>query len=120
MDGDFPGLKFDLFSVAREIVGALSIHLDRREGGRRLHDGADETRKHRCDRLWRRAILRRSRHLPVGIVAVSLNSPAHGEAIGLFAILNEWDGFRRLSKGNRQYARCQRVERAGVACLFSR
>ncbi len=43
VDRDFTGLKFDLFSVAREIVSAFSIHLDRREGGRRLHDGADET-----------------------------------------------------------------------------
>ena len=54
---DLHGTRFELdgFALAREIVGALAVDLDRGEGGRRLHDLADEGRQERLDRVARRA-----------------------------------------------------------------
>src|SRR5579883_59094 len=55
----------------------------------------------------------------VGVVRIRLGPPGDGEAIGLFAILNEGHGLRRLAESDRQDTRGERIERAGVTRLFS-
>ena len=103
---------------AREIVSALAIDLDRRIGRRQLQDRPDETRQQREDLgfRWPRVRLRGNR--AIGIVGVRFSAPAHRKAIGLFAVLNERHGFCRLAKSDRQNPRGERVERAGMSCLF--
>ncbi len=61
------------------------------------------------------------RHDPAfGVVGVALLAPAHGEAIGFAAVDHERHGLGRFAERDRQAARSQRIERAGVAGAFCR
>src|SRR5208283_5856479 len=53
-----------------------------------------------------------------GVVGRAFLAPAHAEAIGLGAVLDDWNGFRRLAESDRQHAGGKRVERARVARLL--
>src|SRR5215471_1279562 len=46
-------LELELFTVARNVVGALPIDLDGRKSRRHLFDSANKFRQKRCDRFWR-------------------------------------------------------------------
>ncbi len=50
-----------------------------------------------------------------GIVGVALLAPAHGEPVDLAPVHHEGHGLGRLPKRDREQARGQRVERAGMA-----
>ena len=56
--------------------------------------------------------------MALGVVGVGLDAPLHGEAIGLFAVLDEGHGLGRLAEGDRQHARGERIQSAGVAGLL--
>ena len=54
-------------------------------------------------------------HLALGVVGVALLAPAHREAVALAPVHHERDGLGRLAERERQEARGERIERAGVA-----
>ena len=117
MDRHRPRRKIRRLAVAREIIGALAIDLDRRKGRRRCRI-VPVKRGSGARIAARPGRAPMARDLAVGIVGVGFRAPEHGEAIGLLAVLHERHGLGRLAESDRQNARGQRVERAGVAGLL--
>ena len=115
VDVDRARLELHHLAVAGEVIGALAVDLDGREARRHLRDGAGEARQQRADRLGRRPQLARRRDAPFGVVGVALLAPAHREAVALAAVHDERDGLGRLAERDRQEARGERIERAGMA-----
>ena len=110
--------KLNRFAIAGQIIGALAVNLDRGIDGRRLHDFADEGGQRIEDRLRLRARLAGARYGAIRIVAVGFDAPAHGEAIGLLAILHERHGLRRLAERHWQNTRRKGIKRACMAGFF--
>ena len=119
MNGDGPCRQFELLAVARPVVGARAIDLDRGKGRRPLLDRPGEMRQQRRDGGRRGAPVRSRNDRAFGVVAVGLRAPGHLEPIGLFAVLHVGDGFRRLAEGDGKDAGGDRVERAGMAGLLA-
>ena len=119
VNGDGPRLQFDKLALAREIIGALAGDLDRRILRWRLQNIPDKPGQQRGDRAGFGSRVALADDLAVGVVGVGLGAPAHGEEIGLLAILHEGHGLGGLAEGDRQNARGQRIERAGVAGLLA-
>ena len=107
--------NLDGLALARQIVGALAVDLDRREARRHLLDRAGEARQQRRDRGRGRAGFARVRHAAFGIVGVALLAPAHGEDVDLAPVHHERHGLGRFAERDRQAAGGERIERAGVA-----
>jgi len=112
---DRAGGQLDHFAVPGEVIGALAIHFDRRIARRHLRDRPGIGRKQRLDGLAGGPRGAGFGHRAVGVVAVALLAPAHGKAVGLAAVHDEGNGLGRLAERNRQAARGERVERAGMA-----
>src|SRR5262249_32958402 len=53
-------------------------------------------------------------HLALTVVGLALLAPTHHEAVALAAVHHERDGLGGFAKRNRQAARGERIERAGV------
>ena len=51
----------------------------------------------------------------LGVVGIALLAPAHREAVALAAVHHERNGLGRLAERERQAARGERIERAGMA-----
>ena len=112
--------RFNLegFAFAREVVGARASDADSGEGRRRLQDGADEARQQTFDFGCGRAPVRTCDDLPFGVVGRAFLAPAHAKAVGFGPVLNDRHGLGRLAESDRQHARRERIERAGVARLL--
>jgi hypothetical protein len=117
---DLHGTRFELdgFTLAREIVSALAVDLDRREGGWSLHDLADEGREECLDRITRRRDIAAFDDLTFRVVGIGFGAPSYGEAIGFLAVDRVRDRFGRLAERDRQDTRGEWIERAGVARLL--
>src|SRR6185437_3188006 len=120
MDLDRPRGELDDLAVARQIVSALALHLDRRITRRGLLDDTGELRQQRADRLGRWPSFTRLHHLSFGIVSVALLAPTHREAVTLAAIHHEGNGLGRFAERDRQAAGSERIERAGMAGTLGR
>ena len=119
MDDEWPRGDLEGLALARQVVGALAVDLDRRIDRRRLLDDADEARQRRSDlgRATGRASLA-AITLP-SASSVSVSSPqCTGEAIGLGPVLDDRHGLGRLAERDRQDAGGERIERAGVSRLL--
>ena len=109
--------RFNLegLAVAREIVGARASDADSGEGRRRLQNGADEARQEAVDLGRGGAPIRACDDLPFGVVGRAFLAPAHAKPVGFGSVLNDRHGLGRLAESDRQHARRERIERAGVA-----
>src|SRR6478672_8086397 len=75
MDFDRAGAQLYRLAVAREIVGALALDLDRRKARRNLLDGAGEARELRADGVFARARVAFLRDAAFRVVGVALFAP---------------------------------------------
>src|SRR5262249_48866346 len=88
--------------------------LDSGKFWRHLLDGAGVTRQQLFDRGALGTRLTGRDHVAISVVGIALLAPAHGEAIDLPAVHDERNSFGRLAERNRQAARSEWIERAGV------
>jgi hypothetical protein len=107
-----------LLPVAGEIIGALAVHLDGREGGRDLKDVAAKGRERLFDLGVRGATVALPKHLALGIVGRGLRAPAHGELVSLEGFGHEGQHLGRLAQRHRKEPGRGGVERAGMARLL--
>src|SRR2546429_4326508 len=107
--------QLDSLAVARQIVGALALYLDRRILRRDLLDQAGEAGQQRRNRLRRRPELAGLDHAPLGVVGIPLLAPGNREAIALAAVHHEGDGLGGFAERDRQTAGGERIERAGMS-----
>src|SRR5262249_13184253 len=105
-------------AVAREVIGALARNFHRRVARRHLRDLTGEARQQRSDGRGGRARGAARGDAAFGVVGNRLLAPAHGEAVGLAPLHDERNGLGRLPERDRQQARGQRVERAGMPRAF--
>ena len=110
-------LDLEGFAFARQIVGAGAGDADRGEGRRRLQDLADEARQQAFNLGRSRPPLRAGDDLALGVVGRGFLAPAHAEAVGFGPVLNDRHSLGRFPERDRQHARGQRIERAGVTRL---
>ena len=114
-------LQLDRLAGPRQVVGALAVDLERREGRRHLLDLADEGRQGAADRR-----VASGRTSLVAVTSPSASSVARAspeaqrEAVVLAAVHDEGHGLGRLAQRDRQHAGGQRIERAAMAGLLRR
>ena len=120
LDVHGPALQGDRLSVARQVIGALALDLDRRIARRDLLDPADKARADRGDGVARGPLRADFYHAAFRVVGIALLAPAHGEAIGLTAVDDERHGLGRLAERDRQATGGKRIERAGMAGALGR
>ena len=118
VDKDLPGRQFDRFAGARQPVGALAAHLDRRELRRRLRDLAKEGGQGAVDFRFGGPPVAGLDERAVPVVGIARLAPANGEAVGFRPVHDERDGLGGLAQGDRQDSGGERVEGAGMAGLL--
>src|SRR5271170_566155 len=118
MNDDFARRDFELRAPARQIVGTLAADLDRRIGRRGLLDRPEKARQHRRDLARRRTNVGFRDDLALGVVGIGLFAPFDRETIGLGPVLDDGNRLGRFAESDRQDARRQRVECAGMARLL--
>src|SRR5262249_53581512 len=105
-------------AAARQIIGAFTIDLKGRKGGRHLGDRPGEPRTQRGNRGNRWALAGLGHGRTLAVVGAGFNPPAHCETVGLFSLLNVRHGFRRLAKCYRQNPSGDGIECARVSRLL--
>ena len=112
------GRQLGRAALTGHVVGALARDLDRGEGGRDLHDVADEAGQGGAQLVIAGPDRRGAGHLPVGVVGVARLAEAEREAIHLGPVHDVGHGLGGVPERDRQHAGRQRVERAAMARLL--
>src|SRR5258708_15384506 len=115
MNSDWPRLQLDALAVARQIIGALALDLDRGISRRDLLDQAGEPRQQATDRLSGGPAVAGLDNPALGIVGIAFLAPGDRKAIALAAVHHERNGLGGLAQGDRQAPGDWRSQRPGVA-----
>ncbi len=116
MDLHRPRRQFDVLAVARQIIGALALDLDRGVFGGDLFDQPGESRQQLPNRFRRGPNVARTDDAALGVGGVGLLAPGDHEAIALAAVHHIRNGLGGLAERDRQAAGGERIERAGMTC----
>ena len=117
VNGYRPRFHLDVFPRPREVVGALSVNLERGIGGRHLLYFAGEVIEHTRHRRQRRKAVAARNHLALGIERVGLLPELDREDVGLGRVEHAARQLGRLAQRDRQHALGQRIKRAPVPHL---
>src|SRR5258707_5053563 len=118
MNFDWPRLQLDALAVARQIIGALALDLDRGISRRDLLDQAGEPRQQAPDRISGGPAVAGLDNPALGIVGIAFLAPSDRKAIALAAVHHERNGLGGLAQGDRQAPGGERIHRAGVGRAF--
>lgn len=118
MDDHGTRLQHHRLALARQVIGPLAIHLHGGEGGRDLHDLADEGRQGRLDRRHGRTDIELAGHRAFAVEGGGRAAPGDGETVGLVGVHHEGDGLGGLAQSDGQDAGGKGIEGAGVARLL--
>jgi hypothetical protein len=117
VDRHRPRLHLDRLALAREVIGALPVDLDRRIGGGHLFDRPGKSRQHRLDFGEGRPHIAGRNHLALGIESRGLNPERDREVIDFACVEHPAAKLSRLAERDREDSRRERVERAAMADL---
>ena len=102
-------------AVAGQVVGALALYLDGREGGGDLHDVAAELRQGGADFVIGGAGTGCGGYGALGVIGIARLAETDGEMIDFGAVHNVRHGFGGRPQGDGQNAGGQRVQSAAMA-----
>src|SRR6185312_2297113 len=110
MNLDRAGLQYDGFAVARQVIGAFALDLDRGVLRRDLLDHAGKLRQQGHNGLGGWPEVASPDHPALDIVGIALLAPADREAVALAAVHDEWNRLGGLAQRDRQAAGRKRIE----------
>ena len=105
-------------ALARQIIGALTIHLHRRKLRRHLLDLTAKRAQRSRDLGIGRAHLAGLNHRALGIIGGGRRPQRHPEPIAFHRIGDVRNGLGRLTQGHGQNPGRRRIQRARMACLL--